>query len=47
MEIEEIGAKMDALGLWEVLSPYNWAVWAFPVSVFDTKSVAENVKMKS
>ena len=26
MEIEEIGAKMDALGLWEVLSPYNWAV---------------------
>lgn len=26
MEIEEIGAKMDALGLWEILAPYNWAV---------------------
>ena len=23
---EEIGAKMDALGLWEVLAPYNFAV---------------------
>lgn len=26
MEIEEIGAKMDALGLWEALGPFNWAV---------------------
>lgn len=26
MEIEEIGAKMDALGLWDALAPYNWAV---------------------
>ncbi len=24
--VEEIGAKMDGLGLWEVVSPYNWAV---------------------
>lgn len=26
LSVEEIGARMDALGLWEVLSPYNWAV---------------------
>ena len=26
MEVEEIGRRMDALGLWEVLAPYNWAV---------------------
>ena len=25
--IEEIGAKMDVLGLWEAVAPYNWAVW--------------------
>jgi hypothetical protein len=24
--VEEIGAKMDALGLWELLMPFNWAV---------------------
>ena len=24
--VEEIGAKMDALGLWEIVAPYNWAV---------------------
>ena len=24
--VEEIGAKMDALGLWDLLGPYNWAV---------------------
>lgn len=24
--VEEIGAKMDALGLWETVAPYNWAV---------------------
>ena len=24
--IEEIGAKMDGLGLWEAVAPYNWAV---------------------
>ena len=24
--IEEIGAKMDALGLWEAVGPYNWVV---------------------
>ena len=24
--VEEIGAKMDGLGLWEVVAPYNWAV---------------------
>ena len=24
--VEEIGAKMDALGLWDALAPYNWAV---------------------
>ena len=24
--VEEIGAKMDALGLWEAVAPYNWAV---------------------
>lgn len=24
--MEEIGAKMDALGLWNSLAPYNWAV---------------------
>lgn len=24
--IEEIGAKMDALGLWDALLPYNWAI---------------------
>jgi len=24
--VEEIGAKMDALGLWDQLQPYNWAV---------------------
>lgn len=24
--VEEIGAKMDALGLWEAIAPYNWAV---------------------
>ena len=23
---DEIGAKMDALGLWEAVAPYNWAV---------------------
>ena len=23
---EEVGAKMDALGLWELLEPYNFAV---------------------
>ena len=23
---EEVGAKMDALGLWDVLEPYNFAV---------------------
>ena len=22
----EVGAKMDALGLWNSLAPYNWAV---------------------
>ena len=24
--IEDIGAKMDALGAWETVAPYNWAV---------------------
>lgn len=24
--VEEIGAKMDALGLWEAVAPFNWAV---------------------
>ena len=24
--IEDIGAKMDALGVWEAVAPYNWAV---------------------
>ena len=24
--VEEIGAKMNALGLWDLLEPYNWAV---------------------
>ena len=24
--VEEIGAKMDALGLWDLLMPYNWGV---------------------
>ena len=24
--VEEIGAKMDALGLWTAIAPYNWAV---------------------
>lgn len=24
--IEEIGTKMDGLGLWEAIAPYNWAV---------------------
>ena len=24
--IEDIGAKMDALGVWEAIAPYNWAV---------------------
>ena len=24
--VEETGAKMDALGLWDSLAPYNWAV---------------------
>lgn len=24
--IEDIGAKMDALGLWDAIAPYNWAV---------------------
>ena len=24
--VEEIGAKMNALGLWEAVAPYNWAV---------------------
>ena len=24
--VEEIGAKMDALGLWEAIVPYNWAL---------------------
>ena len=26
--VEEIGAKMDALGIWEILGPYNWAIKA-------------------
>jgi len=24
--VEDIGAKMDALGLWEAIAPYNWAI---------------------
>lgn len=26
LSVEEIGARMDALGLWDVLEPYNWAI---------------------
>ena len=42
--VEEIGAKMDALGLWEAVQPFNWAVkpygTAFPYfcSVFSENS---------
>ena len=25
-DVEDIGAKMDALGLWDAISPYNWAI---------------------
>ena len=25
-DVVELGAKMDALGLWELLEPYNFAV---------------------
>ena len=24
--VEEIGAKMDALGVWETIASYNWAI---------------------
>ena len=50
MEVEEIGAKMDALGLWELLAPYNWAVkpkgTAFPYFCSVFKGDGKLVKVR-
>ena len=50
MEIEEIGARMDALGLWEALAPYNWAVkpkgTAFPYFCSVFKGDGNPVKVR-
>ena len=48
--VEEIGAKMDALGLWDALAPYNWAVkphgTAFPYFCTVIKGTEEAVKVR-
>ena len=50
MEIEEIAARMDALGLWEALAPYNWAVkpkgTAFPYFCSVFKGDGKLVKVR-
>ena len=48
--VEEIGVKMDALGLWDALAPYNWAVkpqgTAFPYFCTVIKGGEEAVKVR-
>ncbi len=48
--VEEIGAKMDALGLWDALAPYNWAVkpagTAFPYFCSILKGDGKPVKVR-
>ena len=48
--VEEIGAKMDALGLWDLLGPYNWAVkprgTAFPYFCTVLKGDGKPVKVR-
>lgn len=48
--VEEIGAKMDALGLWERLLPYNWAMkprgTVFPYFCQTMKGEREPVKVR-
>ena len=50
MEIEEIAARMDALGLWEALAPFNWAVkpkgTAFPYFCSVFKGDGKLVKVR-
>ncbi len=47
---EEIGAKMDALGLWDILEPYNWAIkprgTAFPYFCTILKHNQQPVKVR-
>ena len=48
--VEEIGAKMDALGIWEILGPYNWAIkprgTAFPYFCTVIKGDDQPVKVR-
>ena len=48
--VEEIGVKMDALGLWDALAPYNWAGkpqgTAFPYFCTVIKGAEEAVKVR-
>lgn len=48
--VEDIGAKMDALGAWETIAPYNWAVCpkgtVFPYFCTVMKGEGNPVKMR-
>ena len=48
--VEKLGAKMDALGLWEALAPYNWSVkprgTAFPYFCLLLKGDGKPVKVR-
>lgn len=48
--VEEIGAKMDALGLWPALAPFNWAVKiagvAFPYFCSVLKGEQKPIKVR-